>query len=364
MAGGVVAPTAIIIENVNQTLEIGPLGALVVNALQNVTNGTILMAGGLLTDTRGISFGAAALSGSLSGFGTVTGPLTRSGSGTANTITALGGNLTLSSPIGSNSGLVFAIGSTAVSALQLNDDPGDGNTFTFLGSDGELALTGVAASGFNDSIVGLNVGSTLTPTNLVHILGVSNITVTSGQVGTGDTGTVTLSDGAVLHLSGITSASGSWHVLARSDSAGGTDVFLVAPAAPVITAIPENDGGGINAGEAADGTPVVVGLTGTGAVAGDTLTINWGGQVVSYTLLAGDISASSATVTVLPTTITAQGDGTFDVTAALTDAAGNPGPNSTAFRSPSTRWRRWRRRSRRSRTTAGRRATTSPTTGR
>ena len=332
LAGGVVAPTAIIIENVNQTLEIGPLGALVVNALQNVTNGTILMAGGLLTDTSGISFGAAALSGSLSGFGTVTGPLIRSGSGTANTITALGGNLTLSSPIGSNSGLVFAIGSTAGSALQLNDDPGDGNTFTFLGSDGELALTGVAASGFNDSIVGLNVGSTLTPTNLVQILGVSNITVTSGQVGTGDTGTVTLSDGAVLHLSGITNASGSWIVLARSDSAGGTNVFLVAPAAPVITAITENDGGGINAGEAADGTPVVVSLTGTGAVAGDTLTINWGGQAVTYTLLAGDVSASSATVTVPATTITAQGDGTFDVTAALTDAAGNPGPNSTAFR--------------------------------
>ena len=72
LAGGVVAPTAIIIENVNQTLEIGPSGALVVNALQNVTNGTILMAWGLLTDTHGISFGAAALSGSLSGFGTIT----------------------------------------------------------------------------------------------------------------------------------------------------------------------------------------------------------------------------------------------------------------------------------------------------
>ena len=98
-------------------------------------------------------------------------PADRSGSGTANTITAIGGNLTLSTAIGSNSGLVFAIGSTDVSALQLNADPGDGNTFTFLGSDGELALTGVAASGFNDSIVGLDVAGTLTPTNLVHILG-------------------------------------------------------------------------------------------------------------------------------------------------------------------------------------------------
>ena len=87
----------------------------------------------------------------------------------------------------------------------------------------------------------------------------------------------------------------------------------------------------INAGEASDGTPVVVGLTGTGAAAGDTLTINWGGQAVTHLLVAGDITASSATVTVPATTITAQGQGTFDVTATLTDAAGNRGANSAAF---------------------------------
>ena len=104
----------------------------------------------------------------------------------------------------------------------------------------------------------------------------------------------------------------------------------MAPQAPSITSIPENGGGGINASEASDGTPVVVGLTGTGAVAGDTLTINWGGQTVDYTLLAGDISGSSATVTVPLATITAQGQGTFDVTATLTDAAGNASPNSAA----------------------------------
>ena len=75
-------------------------------------------------------------------------------------------------------------------------------------------------------------------------------------------------------------------------------VDTVAPTAPSITAIPENGGGGINAAEASNGTPVVVGLTGTGAVAGDTLTVNWGGQTVTYTLLAGDISGNSATVTV------------------------------------------------------------------
>ena len=107
-------------------------------------------------------------------------------------------------------------------------------------------------------------------------------------------------------------------------------VDTVAPTAPSITSITENSGGGINTSEASDGTPVVVGLTGTGAAAGDTLTVSWGGQTVTYTLLAGDISASSATVTVPAGTITAQGQGTFDVTARLTDAAGNAGANSTA----------------------------------
>ena len=109
-------------------------------------------------------------------------------------------------------------------------------------------------------------------------------------------------------------------------------IDTVAPAAPSITAIPENGGGGINAGEASNGTPVVVGLAGTGAAAGDTLSINWGGQTVTYTLLAADISGNSATVTVTLATLAAQGQGTFDVTARLTDIAGNVGANSTATR--------------------------------
>ncbi len=103
-----------------------------------------------------------------------------------------------------------------------------------------------------------------------------------------------------------------------------------APNAPSITAIPENGGGGINAAEASDGTPVVVSLSGTGAISNDTLTINWGGQTVTYALLAGDILAGSATVTVPLATITAQGQGTFNVTARLTDAAGNVSANSSA----------------------------------
>ena len=114
-------------------------------------------------------------------------------------------------------------------------------------------------------------------------------------------------------------------------SATSVTVDTAAPTAPSITSIAENSGGGINAGEASNGTPVVVGLTGTGAAAGDTLTVTWGSQTVTYTLLAGDISGNSATVTVPAGTITTQGQGTFNVTARLTDVAGNASANSGAL---------------------------------
>ena len=76
LAGPTVTTGAITIDNTNQTLEIGPSGALEISAAESVTNGTILMAGGTLTGDNGISFGSLSASGSLSGFGTVTGNLT------------------------------------------------------------------------------------------------------------------------------------------------------------------------------------------------------------------------------------------------------------------------------------------------
>jgi hypothetical protein len=84
-----------------------------------------------------------------------------------------------------------------------------------------------ASSGHNVGVAGLNVGRTKIPTNFVDILG-SNVTVTSGQTGSGTSGTVTLSNGDTFNLTGITNAaSGSSHVLTALDSAGtGTNVFL------------------------------------------------------------------------------------------------------------------------------------------
>ena len=217
---------AIAITSANQTLEIGSAGELTIGAAQNVTRGTIKLDGGTIIDLGlgGISFGTGASNGSLSGFGVVvTDRLTRSGSGTADTITATGGKLTLFTTIGANSGLVFDIGNSPVSSLQLDIAPGTGNTFTFLGSARNLALPGFETD--NVAVAGLNVGLTTRPTNFIDILG-TPVTVTSGQTGTGATATVTLSNGDTFNLTGITNSSGTWHALTTSDGAGGTDVFL------------------------------------------------------------------------------------------------------------------------------------------
>ena len=119
----------------------------------------------------------------------------------------------------------------------------------------------------------------------------------------------------------LTDAAGN---ASANSSATSVTVDTVAPTAPSITSIAENSGGGINAGEASNGTPVVVGLAGTGAAAGDTLTVTWGGQTTNYSLTPRPTSlASSATVPVPARDDHGPGNGTFDVTARLTDAVGN-----------------------------------------
>ena len=184
-----------------------------------------------------------------------------------------------------------------------------------------VGLTGTGAAA-GDTLTVVWGGQTVDYTLLAGDISGNSATVTVPA------GTITTQgDGTFNVTAALTDAVGN---ASANSSATSVTVDTVAPAAPSITAIPENGGGGINAAEASNGTPVVVGLAGTGAAAGDTLTVNWGSQTVTYTLLAADISGNSATVTVPLATITAQGQGTFNVTAGLTDIAGNVGPTSTA----------------------------------
>ena len=184
-----------------------------------------------------------------------------------------------------------------------------------------VGLTGTGAAAGNTLTISWG-SQTVSYTLLAADISASSATVTVPAA------TITAQGNGTFDVTArLTDAAGN---AGANSSAVPVTVDTVAPTAPSITSIAENSGGGINAGEASDGTPVVVGLAGTGAVAGDTLTVNWGSQTVTYTLLAGDILDNSATVTVPAGTITAQGNGTFDVTARLTDAAGNAGANSTA----------------------------------
>jgi hypothetical protein len=105
-------------------------------------------------------------------------------------------------------------------------------------------------------------------------------------------------------------------------------VDRVPPAPPTIVSIADSGDGGINAAEAADGSAVVVSVAGTGAQAGDVLTLNWRAHTMSVTLTADDVANGSITVAVSSGVIAGQGDGTFDVSAHLTDVVGNVGSSA------------------------------------
>ena len=103
-------------------------------------------------------------------------------------------------------------------------------------------------------------------------------------------------------------------------------------AAPVIASIPEAPGG-IGKSEGADGTIVNVTLS-AGTVAGDTVTLSFGVQTITYTVLAGDISSGNAPVFVsqaILETVAGGPTGTANnvpVTATVTDQAGNVSDSS------------------------------------
>ncbi|MFO1157331.1 MAG: Calx-beta domain-containing protein [Reyranellaceae bacterium] len=192
-------------------------------------------------------------------------------------------------------------------------------------SDGTPVVVSLAGSGAasGDTLTVMWGGQAVTHTLSTAEIGAANATVTVSAETIAAQG-----DGAVTVTATLVNSAGNTGL----SSPGVTvTVDTDAPGAPTVVSVAENDGGGISHDEAADGTPVVVSLAGTGAVSGDTLTLGWGGQTVSYTLAAGDVAGGKATVAVSAATIGAQGDGTVSVTAKITDAAGNVSSGSPAF---------------------------------
>lgn len=235
------AAAAISINNANQKLEIGASGALTINAAESITNGTIRLDGGSLTDSSGLTIGSG---GTLIGSGTVNSTLNAS----TGTVRASGGVLDLVSNVATSSGLIFNIGTTTGSVLEFGGSVGSGNTVTFVsGNANPTALELTNLGGFSGTVSGLEIESggatTVAGENYINVQGSTITTVTVGNGSTGNqfTGvnasatTINIYNGASL-LDTISLASaptsgtfvdwGAATGITGSTINSGTDIFL------------------------------------------------------------------------------------------------------------------------------------------
>ncbi len=199
--GTAITGTAIAIDNANQTLEIGAAGALTINAAESITNGTIRLDGGSLTDALGLTIGSGA---TLTGSGTAGaitvagGTITQSGgtlsltsitgSGMVNgapsvsgAITASGGTLEVIGNLDASTGLNFQIDNAT---LQIDGTIGASNQFSFVGPTGDLIYNNVT-TGISEIVIGLNIGTSNTiPTNLINFKAYA-VSISGGNAFTG-----------------------------------------------------------------------------------------------------------------------------------------------------------------------------------
>jgi hypothetical protein len=172
----------------------------------------------------------------------------------------------------------------------------------------------------------LIVGSTSSPTGLTYnsTTGAWSLAVTSGLLATPTVATT-------YNVEVFTTAAN----LTRSDISS-SELILAVP--PVITSIPEaltnnsiniNDAASIDAGQTVAGTPVNVSIANTGAVVGQVITLNWGGQIVTQVLTAADIANNSVTVIVPTSVMQAETPANTTETIAVSVSLGN-GLDSTA----------------------------------
>lgn len=183
--------------------------------LQGTSGSNISIAGGiihatsLVIDTGSQLIGTGLVDAAISGLGTVT---------------ASGGTLELTQNLIGPGGL---FGIDTLSLLRLDGALGGVNTFTFINNTGnlsDLALISSDTSGISDdTISGMFVGALGAQTTFIEI---ADHTVTITNVtGQGTTsGTITLSDGAVLNLSNLSST--AWFANAVGDGGTGTDIFV------------------------------------------------------------------------------------------------------------------------------------------
>jgi Ca2+-binding RTX toxin-like protein len=236
--------------------------------------------------------------------------------------------------------------------------PADGNT--------TISVTAIDAAGNTSTASTRSVLiDTLAPTApaITNIGGadstVSSVTGDAQVVGTAEANSnVTVRFGTTVLGTATTGSDGSWAYALTSanittigqgsnkmitasaaDAAGNTSlsasrtfaVDTIAPNGPSITNVTDNVGsiqGAIaNGGSTDDTTPTfAISLTGTNAVAGDTVRLfNGSTEIVTRTLTGNDITAGNVSITP-----TALAQGNYAITTSITDVAGNQSAASTA----------------------------------
>ena len=190
------------------------------------------------------------------------------------------------------------------------------------GVDVVVDLTGTSAVA-GDSVSILLGGAAFT-TPVTHVL-------TSGEI-TANSVTLTIPGTAGWGADGSKTLTAKVTDVAGNAGTGGGSLSLtldtITPAAPTSALSASAASNGINAAEIAAGVAVVMNLTGTNAVAGDTAEILLGGAAfttpVTHVLTSGEIAAHSATITI-GSGAGWGADGSKTLTARVADAAGNVG---------------------------------------
>ena len=206
----------------------------------------------------------------------------------------------------------------AITAIPENATGGTINTAE--ASDGTVVQVTIPANAQAGDILTLNIGGLQVPyTVLASDVGaIANVPVSAAAL-------AQISDGTVPVSATLTDAAGN---VSAPSAASSLTLDRSAPSAPSISSVPEN-ASDINATEAGDGVVVNVSIPGD-AKAGDTLTVTVNGTPTSIILSAIDIGNGSAPITI-PAVALPASDGTYAVTAQITDAAGNPGAMSAPF---------------------------------
>ncbi|NBS66729.1 MAG: hypothetical protein EBT33_20770, partial [Betaproteobacteria bacterium] len=164
----------------------------------------------------------------------------------------------------------------------------------------------------------LTVGGSSSPAGLTYntTTGAWTLAVPSGVLATPTAATT-------YQIDVSTTAGG----ITRSDISSGELKLVLAP---TITSIPE--GTTINMTEAASlgGTPVNVGLAGTGAVEGQVITVNWGGQTFTQVLTAADVAGGSVAIVVPTSVLQAETPANTSETIAVSVSLGNGATSATS----------------------------------